>query len=50
MPRSSRPDAAHPWHIRATDLPRTDYSDSYPTEMMKGMRAQRIIGPGGDRA
>lgn len=47
MPKSPPPKQAHPYHVDAADLPWSDYSDSYPTEMMTRIRAKRIIGPGG---
>lgn len=47
MPKSTRHTNPHLYHLRSEDQPWTDYSDSYPDEMMKGMRAKRLLGPGG---
>jgi quercetin dioxygenase-like cupin family protein len=47
MPKSPQPSTSHPYHLSSDELPWTDYSDSYPEDMMKGMRAKRLIGPGG---
>lgn len=40
-------DSKNPTHVDANDLPWTDYSAWYPDDMMKCMRAKRVIGPGG---
>ena len=47
MPKSATPRGTHPYHVASDDLPWTDYSDSYPSDMMRTMRAKRIVGPGG---
>ena len=36
-----------PIHVDSNALPWTDYSAWYPADMMRSMRAKRIIGPGG---
>lgn len=37
----------HPYHIADEEIPWGDYSEWYPDDMMGGMRAKRILGPGG---
>ncbi len=36
-----------PIHVHETDVPWGDYSAHYPEEMMRSLRAKRLIGPGG---
>lgn len=40
-------DSKDPIHFRSDDAPWSDYSAWYPDEMMRSMRAKRLIGPGG---